>query len=298
MKNYLKSLESESIFIIREVVAEAKNPVMLYSIGKDSSVLVHLAMKAFYPNPIPFPILHIDTGWKFSSMYKFRKKITKEYKLNLLIYKNLSGKKKNINPFDYSSDIYTDIMKTQALREALDKYDFDFAIGGARRDEEKSRAKERIFSVRNSMHGWEPKYQRPECWELFNLQINSKQKMRVFPLSNWTEIDIWNYIMQEKIPIVDLYFAKKRPFVIRDNQIIMIDDKRFNLSKSEKVLKKNIRFRTLGCYPLTAGILSNANSLKKIIKELFLSKKSERSGRIIDNDQEASMEKKKLQGYF
>ena len=298
MKNYLKSLESESIFIIREVVAEAKNPVMLYSIGKDSSVLVHLAMKAFYPNPIPFPILHIDTGWKFSSMYKFRKKITKEYKLNLLVYKNLSGKKKNINPFDYSSDIYTDIMKTQALREALDKYDFDFAIGGARRDEEKSRAKERIFSVRNSMHGWEPKYQRPECWELFNLQINSKQKMRVFPLSNWTEIDIWNYIMQEKISIVDLYFAKKRPFVIRDNQIIMIDDKRFNLSKSEKVLKKNIRFRTLGCYPLTAGILSNANSLKKIIKELFLSKKSERSGRIIDNDQEASMEKKKLQGYF
>ncbi len=294
----LRWLEAESINIIRETFAEANNPVLLYSIGKDSSVLLHLASKAFYPESIPFPILHIDTTWKFREMYQFREKIQKKYKFNLIVYKNKEALKKNINPFNYSSDIYTDIMKTQALKHSLDKYNFDFAFGGARRDEEKSRAKERIFSVRNKMHVWEPKFQRPECWDTYNLKLSNEQKMRVFPLSNWTELDIWNYIKVEKIPIVNLYYSKKRPFVIREKKIIMIDDTRLKVNKGEKVLRDFIRFRTLGCYPLTAGIYSKADNIQKIIYELLSSDKSEREGRLIDSDQDSSMEKKKLQGYF
>ena len=297
-QSYLNYLESESIYIIRETVAESKNPVMLYSLGKDSSVLLHLAIKAFYPNKIPFPILHIDTNWKFSDMYKFRDMIKKKYNLDLIIYKNKKGLDKNINPFDYASDVYTDIMKTQALRQALDEYQFDFAFGGARRDEEKSRAKERIFSLRNKQHSWAPKDQRPEVWNLFNLKIKKNQSFRVFPLSNWTEIDIWQYINKEKIDIVKLYFSKRRPVVIRNGQIILVDDKRMRIPAKEKVLLKNIRFRTLGCYPLTSGIISNANSVEKIILEIKNSKNSERAGRLIDHDQSSSMEIKKLQGYF
>ncbi len=295
---YLDYLEAESIYIIRETIAEAKNPVMLYSLGKDSSVLLHLAVKAFYPNKVPFPLLHIDTNWKFSDMYKFRNFIRKKFNLELLVYKNMKGIAENINPFDYNSDIYTDIMKTQALRQALDKFKFDFSFGGARRDEEKSRAKERIFSVRNSKHNWDPKDQRPEVWNLYNLQIKKNQSFRVFPLSNWTEIDIWHYILREKIDIVKLYFSKKRPVVIRNDKIILIDDNRIKLQDSEKVLFKNVRFRTLGCYPLSSGILSHANTLTKIIKEIELSENSERAGRLIDYDQSSSMEIKKLQGYF
>ena len=294
----LRWLEAESINIIRETYAEANNPVLLYSIGKDSSVLLHLASKAFYPEPIPFPILHIDTTWKFREMYQFREKIQRKYKFKLIVYKNKEALKKNINPFNYSSDIYTDIMKTQALKHSLDKYNFDFAFGGARRDEEKSRAKERIFSARNKMHVWEPKFQRPECWDTYNLKLSNEQKMRVFPLSNWTELDIWNYIKVEKIPIVNLYYSKKRPFVIREKKIIMIDDNRLKVNRGEKVLRDFIRFRTLGCYPLTAGIYSKADSIQKIIYELLSSDKSEREGRLIDSDQDSSMEKKKLQGYF
>ena len=294
----LRWLEAESINIIRETFAEANNPVLLYSIGKDSSVLLHLASKAFYPESIPFPILHIDTTWKFREMYQFREKIQKKYKFKLIVYKNKEALRKNINPFNYSSEIYTDIMKTQALKHSLDKYNFDFAFGGARRDEEKSRAKERIFSVRNKMHVWEPKFQRPECWDTYNLKINNGQKMRVFPLSNWTELDIWNYIKVEKIPIVNLYYSKKRPFVIREKKIIMIDDTRLKVNKGEKVLRDFIRFRTIGCYPLTAGIYSKADNIQKIIYELLSSDKSEREGRLIDSDQDSSMEKKKLQGYF
>ena len=289
----LRWLEAESINIIRETYAEANNPVLLYSIGKDSSVLLHLASKAFYPEPIPFPILHIDTTWKFREMYQFREKIQRKYKFKLIVYKNKEALKKNINPFNYSSDIYTDIMKTQALKHSLDKYNFDFAFGGARRDEEKSRAKERIFSARNKMHVWEPKFQRPECWDTYNLKLSNEQKMRVFPLSNWTELDIWNYIKVEKIPIVNLYYSKKRPFVIREKKIIMIDDNRLKVNRGEKVLRDFIRFRTLGCYPLTAGIYSKADSIQKIIYELLSSDKSEREGRLIDSDQDSSMEKKK-----
>ena len=291
-------LENQSIYIIREVAAEAKNPVLLYSIGKDSSVLLHLAMKAFYPEPIPFPVLHVDTGWKFSEMYKYRENIKKKFDIDLLVYKNAEGEKNNVNPFNHASETYTDIMKTQALKKVLDKYNFDLAIGGARRDEEKSRAKERIFSIRNNKHSWDPKNQRPECWNTYNLQLKSDQKMRVFPLSNWTELDIWTYIHKEKIDLVKLYFAKKRPFVFREKKIIMIDDDRFKLNKGEKIIHDFIRFRTLGCYPLTAGILSKANTIKKVLDEIFNSKKSEREGRLIDKDEASSMELKKLQGYF
>ena len=291
-------LENQSIYIIREVAAEAKNPVLLYSIGKDSSVLLHLAMKAFYPEPIPFPVLHVDTGWKFSEMYKYRENIKKKFNIDLLVYKNAEGEKNNVNPFNHSSETYTDIMKTQALKKVLDKYNFDLAIGGARRDEEKSRAKERIFSIRNNKHSWDPKHQRPECWNTYNLQLKSDQKMRVFPLSNWTELDIWTYIHKEKIDLVKLYFAKKRPFVYREKKIIMIDDNRFKLNKGEKIIHDFIRFRTLGCYPLTAGILSKANTIKKVLDEIFNSKQSEREGRLIDKDEASSMELKKLQGYF
>ena len=296
--NHLKNLEAESIYIIREVVAESSNPVLLYSIGKDSSVLLHLAMKAFYPKPIPFPILHIDTGWKFQEMYKFRKKISSLYKLNLIIFKNNEGVRKNINPNDFSSDVYTDVMKTQALKLALNKFDFDIAIGGARRDEEKSRAKERIFSLRNENHSWEPKSQRPELWDLYNLKKNKKQSLRVFPLSNWTELDIWQYIYEEKIPIVNLYLSKKRPTVERNKLLFMVDDKRLKLKKNEKIISKNIRFRTLGCYPLTAAVESRANTIASILLEVFKSRNSERQGRIIDKDIAGSMEIKKKQGYF
>ncbi len=300
MKNtiHLDWLESQSIHIIREVVAEAKKPVLLYSIGKDSSVLLHLAIKAFYPLPPPFPLLHIDTGWKFKGMYKFRDKLVLKNKFKLIVYKNIDGKKNNINPFDYDSDTYTDIMKTQALKKALDKYKFDFSFGGARRDEEKSRAKERIFSIRNKKHNWDPKNQRPELWNLFNLKISKDQNMRVFPLSNWTEIDIWKYILREKIPIVDLYYSKKRPVIYRNKMFLMVDDNRLKINKNEKIIYKNIRFRTLGCYPLTAGIISKAKNIKDIIDELLMTSKSEREGRMIDNDEISSMEKKKLQGYF
>ena len=296
--NHLKSLEAESIYIIREVVAESRNPVLLYSIGKDSSVLLHLAMKAFYPKPIPFPILHIDTGWKFQEMYKFRKKISNLYKLNLIIFKNNEGVRKNINPNDFSSDVYTDVMKTQALKLALNKLDFDIAIGGARRDEEKSRAKERIFSLRNENHSWEPKSQRPELWDLYNLKKNKKKSFRVFPLSNWTELDIWQYIYEEKIPIVNLYLSKKRPTVERKKLLFMVDDKRLKLKKNEKIIFKNIRFRTLGCYPLTAAVESRSNTIASILLEVFKSRNSERQGRIIDKDIAGSMEIKKKQGYF
>ena len=301
MKNkidHLSILEAESIHIFREVKANAKKPVLLYSIGKDSSVLLHLAKKAFYPDKIPFPLLHIDTGWKFSEMYKFKSIISRLYKVNIKTFKNQEGEKNNINPITNNSETYTDIMKTQSLKKALDYYNFDFAFGGARRDEEKSRAKERVFSLRSSKHTWDPKQQRPELWDLYNMKLNEKQNMRVFPLSNWTELDIWKYIEKEKIKIVSLYYAKKRPVIERNKMFIMVDDERLKIKKNEKITMKMIRFRTLGCYPLTAAIKSNADSTKKIIKEISKTKNSERKGRLIDKDTNASMEIKKLQGYF
>ena len=297
-KTNLDQLEAESIFIIREVFAEAKRPVLLHSLGKDSCVLLHIIIKAFYPASISFPLLHIDTGWKFSEMYKFRDYIKKKFKLNFLIHKNKDGIKKNINPIDYPSEIYTDMMKTQPLKEALNFYNFDCAFGGARRDEERSRAKERVFSMRNDQHSWDPKQQRPEIWNLYNLKINKKQNARVFPLSNWTELDIWEYIYREKINIPSLYFSKKRPLIKRENSLIMVDDNRIKLKKNEKIIKKNVRFRTLGCYPLSGAVESQASTLKKIIAEITNSKRSERAGRLIDRDQESSMELKKNQGYF
>ena len=296
--NHLKYLESESIYIIREAISEAVRPVLLYSIGKDSSVLLHLAIKAFYPQKIPFPIMHIDTGWKFKQMYNFRDKFIRENNLDLIIFKNLDGERKNINPNDYKSDVYTDIMKTQALKMALKKFDFDLAFGGARRDEEKSRSKERIFSIRNEKQSWDPKSQRPELWDLYNTKINKKKSFRVFPLSNWTELDVWQYIYEEKIPIVDLYLAHKRKVINRNSMFIMVDDNRLKIRKNEKILYKNVRFRTLGCYPLTSAIASNANSVESILLELLNTKYSERYGRFIDRDSISSMEKKKLQGYF
>ncbi len=297
-RNHLKFLESESIFIIREAWSESSSPVLLYSVGKDSSVLLHLAIKAFYPHPLPFPVMHIDTGWKFNSMYDFRDRMAKKNNLNLIVYKNLEGKKKNINPNDYNPNVYTDIMKTQALKKALIKYNFDMALGGARRDEEKSRAKERIFSIRNDKQAWDPKNQKPELWDLFNIKISNKQSIRVFPLSNWTELDIWQYIYEEGIPVVDLYLSSLRPVIIRNGTIIMVDDNRLKLNNTEKIIYKNIRFRTLGCYPLTSAILSEANSIASILVELVKTKFSERQGRIIDKDNSSSMEQKKLQGYF
>ncbi|KGP64004.1 hypothetical protein EP47_03520 [Legionella norrlandica] len=296
--SYLKQLEAESIYIFREVVAEADNPVMLYSIGKDSSVLLHLALKAFYPAKIPFPILHVDTGWKFKDMYIFRDAIAKKHNLNLLVHTNEEGIKNNINPFIHGSAIHTDVMKTAALKQALDHYQFDAAFGGARRDEEKSRAKERIFSFRNSQHRWDPKNQRPELWSLYNTRKNKGESIRVFPLSNWTEIDIWQYIYFENVEIVPLYFAALRPVVERDGVLIMVDDERIPLRKNETPKEQMVRFRTLGCYPLTGAIRSSADTLPKIIYELMASKQSERQGRVIDNDSQSSMEKKKEEGYF
>ena len=296
--SYLSDLEAESIHIIREVVSETKNPVMLYSIGKDSSVMLHLAQKAFYPSPPPFPLMHVDTRWKFKEMYLFRNWMAKKSNMKLITHINPEGVKSNINPFDHGSSVHTDIMKTQGLKQALDQYQFDAAFGGARRDEEKSRAKERIFSFRTATHQWDPKNQRPELWNLYNAKVNKSESIRVFPLSNWTELDIWQYIYQEQIPIVPLYFAKTRPVIQREGMIMMVDDDRLNLQPHEKIELKKIRFRTLGCYPLTGAIESEADSLESIVLELLQSKTSERQGRAIDADASNSMEKKKLEGYF
>lgn len=296
--DHLKELESEAIYIIREVTAECEKPVMLYSIGKDSSVMLHLALKAFYPEKPPFPFLHINTTWKFHEMIEFRDKRAKELQIEMLEYINEDGVKRGINPFEHGS-AYTDIMKTQALKCALDKYGFTAAFGGGRRDEEKSRAKERIFSFRNREHAWDPKNQRPEMWNLFNTRINQGESIRIFPLSNWTEADIWQYIRKENIPIVPLYFAKPRPVVERDGNIIMVDDDRMKLLPGEKVETKMVRFRTLGCYPLTGGVESTATTLDEIIDETLAAVESERTSRIIDSDSgSASMEKRKREGYF
>ena len=294
---HLDFLESETIHIFREVAANFVNPVMLYSIGKDSSVLLHLAKKAFYPAKIPFPLLHIDTTWKFREMIIFRDKIPEKYDIEMLVYTNKDGTSKNINPFDHGSK-YTYVMKTQALRQALDKNKFDAAIGGARRDEEKSRAKERIFSYRNKQHGWDPKNQKPEIWSIYNTHMQENESVRIFPLSNWTENDIWQYILRENIEIVPLYYAKERPVVARDDMMIMQDDDRLPLKKNEEVEMKSIRFRTLGCYPLTGAVESTADTIEKIVEEILKVKISERQGRLIDNNEKDSMEKKKREGYF
>jgi sulfate adenylyltransferase subunit 2 len=283
---------------MREVVAEAENPVMLYSIGKDSSVMLHLARKAFHPGKIPFPIMHIDTMWKFSEMIEFRDKTAKELELDLIVHINPIGKEMDMNPFIHGSSKHTDVMKTQGLKQALDKYEFDVAFGGARRDEEKSRAKERIFSFRTSKHRWDPKNQRPELWNIFNSRKNKGESIRVFPLSNWTELDIWQYIHLEKIPIVPLYLSKKRPVVERDGVLILVDDDRLPLEEGETPMMKSVRFRTLGCYPLSGAVESEATTLPKIIQEMLLTTTSERQGRTIDHDSNASMEKKKQEGYF
>ena len=296
--SHLDALEAEAIHIMREVVAEAENPVMLYSIGKDSSVMLHLARKAFYPGKIPFPIMHIDTMWKFSEMIDFRDKTAKELDLDLIVHINPEGKKMGMNPFTYGSSKHTDMMKTDGLKQALDKYQFDVAFGGARRDEEKSRAKERIFSFRTSKHRWDPKNQRPELWNIYNSRKNAGESIRVFPLSNWTELDIWQYIHLEKIPIVPLYLSKERPVVERDGSLILVDDERLPLEPGEKPMMKSVRFRTLGCYPLSGAVESEATTLPKIIQEMLLTTTSERQGRTIDHDSNASMEKKKQEGYF
>ncbi len=296
--SHLDALEAEAIHIMREVVAEAENPVMLYSIGKDSSVMLHIARKAFHPGKIPFPIMHIDTMWKFSEMIDFRDNIAKELDLDMIVHINPEGKKIGMNPFEYGSSKHTDLMKTEGLKQALDKYQFDVAFGGARRDEEKSRAKERIFSFRTSKHRWDPKNQRPELWNLYNTRKNKGESIRVFPLSNWTELDIWQYIHLEKIPIVPLYFSKERPVVERDGALILVDDDRLPLTEGEKPMMRSVRFRTLGCYPLTGAVESEADTLPEIIQEMLLTTTSERQGRTIDHDSNASMEKKKQEGYF
>ncbi len=295
---HLKQLEAESIQIIREVAAEFQNPVMLYSIGKDSSVMVRLAQKAFFPGRLPFPLMHIDTTWKFKAMTEFRDRFCKENGFDLLVYTNLEAAREGINPFDHGSNKYTGIMKTQALKDALNKYGFDAAFGGARRDEEKSRAKERVYSFRDRFHQWDPKNQRPELWNLYNGKVNKGESIRVFPLSNWTELDVWQYIHLENIPIVTLYFAASRPVVKRDGTLIMVDDDRMRLEPGEKPEMKVVRFRTLGCYPLTGAIESNATTLPQIIEEMLLARNSERQGRVIDHDEQGSMEQKKREGYF
>lgn len=296
--SHLDALEAEAIHIMREVAAECENPVMLYSIGKDSSVMLHLALKAFYPEKPPFPFLHVNSTWKFKEMIEFRDKVAEKYGITMLEHINEEGVEQGINPFDHGAS-YTDIMKTKALKQALDKYGFDAAFGGGRRDEEKSRAKERICSFRNPDHAWDPKNQRPEMWKLFNLDINKGESIRVFPISNWTESDIWQYIAREKIDIVPLYFAKERPVVYRDGNIIMVDDDRMKLREGEEVQMKMVRFRTLGCYPLTGGVESNATTLEEIIDETLGAVASERTTRVIDSDGgSASMEKRKREGYF
>jgi sulfate adenylyltransferase subunit 2 len=295
---HLQRLEAESIHILREVVAECVRPVMLYSIGKDSAVMLHLAVKAFHPATPPFPLLHVDTTWKFKAMYEFRDAIAKRLGMDLIVHVNQEGVAHGINPFTHGSQVHTDVMKTQALRQALDKYRFDAAFGGARRDEEKSRAKERIFSFRSQQHRWDPKQQRPELWSLYNTRIGPGESIRVFPLSNWTELDIWQYIYLENIPIVPLYFAADRPVVERDGTLIMVDDDRMPLQPGEVAKQRRVRFRTLGCYPLTGAVESNADTLPAIIQEMVLTRSSERQGRVIDHDAAASMEKKKQEGYF
>jgi len=296
--SHLQRLEAESIFIMREVVAECERPVMMYSIGKDSSVMLHIALKAFYPAPPPFPILHVDTTWKFREMIAFRDKTAKDFGLNLIVHINQDGVAQGIGPFSHGSAVHTDIMKTQALTQALDKYKFDAAFGGARRDEEKSRAKERVFSFRNDRHRWDPKNQRPEPWNLYNTRKSKGESIRVFPLSNWTELDIWQYVYLENIPVVPLYLAKERPVVERDGTLIMVDDDRMPLLPDERPQMKMVRFRTLGCYPLTGAVESSAATLPEIIEEMLRSRTSERQGRVIDRDSIGSMEKKKQEGYF
>src|SRR5262245_19322120 len=295
---HLQRLEAESIQIMREVVAECERPVMLYSIGKDSAVMLDIARKAFYPAKPPFPLLHVDTKWKFHAMIEFRDRTARELGLELLVYTNPDGLAQGIGPFTHGSQIHTDVMKTQALKQALDKYGFDAAFGGARRDEEKSRAKERIFPFRSAQHRWDPKQQRPELWSLYNARKRKGESIRVFPLSNWTELDVWQYIYLEQIPIVPLYFAAERPVVARDGALIMVDDERMPLAPGEQPTMKKVRFRTLGCYPLTGAIESEADTLPAIIQEMLLTTSSERQGRVIDHDQAASMEKKKQEGYF
>ena len=297
-RSHLQRLEAESIEIMREVAAEFRKPVMLYSIGKDSSVMLHLARKAFFPAPPPFPMLHVDTTWKFREMIAFRDRMAAESGMELFVHTNQDGIARGMNPFDHGSSLYTQVMKTEALKQALDMHKFDAAFGGARRDEEKSRAKERIFSFRTASHTWDPKNQRPELWSLFNTRVKPGESIRVFPLSNWTELDIWQYILVEKIPIVPLYFAAERPTVERDGQLIMVDDERLPLGEGEKPVMRQIRFRTLGCYPLTAAIESDATNLEGIVREMLIARTSERSGRLIDHDEAASMEKKKREGYF
>ena len=298
MRTHIDKLVSESIYIIREAVAESNNPVMLYSIGKDSAVMLHLAKKAFHPGKLPFPLLHVDTKWKFKEMYDFRNKVAQEDNHDLIVYTNPIGLEQNINPFDHGSEVHTDIMKTQALKMALDEYKFDIAFGGARRDEEKSRAKERIFSFRSSSHSWDPKNQRPELWNNFNTRKNKDESIRVFPLSNWTELDIWQYIYQENIDIVPLYFSSKRKVVNRNGILIDVNDDRLPILPEEEIMIKEVRFRTLGCYPLTGAIESNAKTLEAIVLELLKANSSEREGRAIDKDENASMEQKKKEGYF
>ncbi len=295
---HLRQLEAESIHIMREVAAEFENPVMLYSIGKDSSVMLHLARKAFHPARIPFPVMHVDTTWKFSAMYEFRSRMAQEYKLDLIVWINEEGRKAGVNPFDYGSEKHTQIMKTDALKQALNHHRFDAAFGGARRDEEKSRAKERIYSFRNRFHQWDPKNQRPELWNLFNSRINKGESIRVFPISDWTELDIWLYIKLENIPIVPLYFAAERPVVNRNGVLIMLDDDRMPLEPGEQPMMKKVRFRTLGCYPLTGAVESEAETLEQIVQEMLLTTTSERKDRVIDYDGASSMEQKKKDGYF
>src|SRR5215813_13743136 len=296
--SHLERLEAESIYIMREVAAEFRNPVMMYSIGKDSSVMLHLAMKAFYPGKPPFPLLHVDTTWKFREMIAFRDATAARLGLNLLVYINQDGVAKGINPFDSGSNLHTQVMKTEALKQALNAYGFDAAFGGARRDEEKSRAKERVFSFRSQSHAWDPKNQRPELWKIYNTRIRKGESIRVFPLSNWTELDVWQYIMAENIPVVPLYFAKERPVVERDSALIMVDDERMKLKPGETPEMRLVRFRTLGCYPLTGAIDSSATTLEEIVTEMLTATTSERQGRLIDHDEKSSMEKKKKEGYF
>ncbi len=296
--NHLKQLEAESIHIIREVAAEFENPVMLYSIGKDSAVMLHLAMKAFFPGKLPFPLLHVDTTWKFKEMIEFRDRHVNDLGLELLVHVNEEGVEQGVGPFSHGSAKHTDVMKTQALKQALNKYGFDAAFGGARRDEERSRAKERVYSFRDKNHRWDPKHQRPELWNIYNSEVEKGESIRVFPLSNWTELDIWQYIHLESIPIVPLYLAKKRPVVERDGNLIMVDDERMPLEPGETPEMRMVRFRTLGCYPLTGAVESEADSLTEVIQEMLLTRTSERQGRVIDHDSAGSMEKKKQEGYF
>jgi len=295
---HLQRLEAESIYILREVMAECARPVMLYSIGKDSAVMLHLAKKAFHPAKPPFPLLHVDTTWKFRAMYEFRDRMARELGMELLVHVNPDGLAQGINPFTHGSQVHTDVMKTQGLKQALDKYGFDVAFGGARRDEEKSRAKERIFSFRSTQHRWDPKNQRPELWSLYNTRKHKGESIRVFPISNWTELDVWQYIHLEDIPLVPLYFSARRPVVERDGALIMVDDERMPLKSGERPEMRSVRFRTLGCYPLTGAVESEATTLPEIIQEMLLTRSSERQGRVIDHDAAASMEKKKQEGYF